>query len=129
MRAERLLSQHSLANGLTLEFWDLSRPVLGDRWQVVVEARLAIPVNADNLPLELKDQASRVSAVLGAEMVFTKQEGRYFIPMAKVEDTVRTIEAALVASLSRYLGHPEFPVKFLRNKWRAIQENSPGGRS
>ena len=61
MRAEKLISRHTLDNGLTLEFWDLSRPMVGDRWLIVLEARIAVAVGAATLPPELqgRDDGSR----------------------------------------------------------------------
>jgi hypothetical protein len=38
------MSRHPLNNGLTLEFWDYSRPIAGDRWFVLLEVRIAIPI-------------------------------------------------------------------------------------
>jgi len=40
----KLLDRHPLANGLTLEFWDHSRPLVRNRWFVRLEARIAIPL-------------------------------------------------------------------------------------
>ena len=50
MTTEKLLSRHPLDNGLTIEFWDLSRPMIGDRWIITLELRITIPINAANLP-------------------------------------------------------------------------------
>jgi len=47
---ESLLLSRLLPNGLTLEFFDLSRPMAGDRWQVILEVRLPIAVSAATLP-------------------------------------------------------------------------------
>jgi len=123
MRAERLLSQYSLANGLTLEFWDLSRPLAGDRWELVMEARLAVPVNADMLSPDLKPHTSQITAALGPEVIFSKQEIHNFVPVGEVEDLLRNLEAALFTSLGRYLSHPEFAQRFLRKKWQEYQQN------
>ena len=46
----RLLDRHTLDNGLTLELWDQSRPLVGDRRFVCLVARMAIPVRAETLP-------------------------------------------------------------------------------
>ncbi|MEJ2071368.1 MAG: hypothetical protein P8X58_13355 [Syntrophobacterales bacterium] len=40
------MSLHPLNNGLTLEFWDYSRPIAGDRWFVLLEVRIAIPTRS-----------------------------------------------------------------------------------
>ncbi|MFA5110017.1 MAG: hypothetical protein WC443_01290 [Desulfobaccales bacterium] len=77
--SEKLISRHSLANGLTLELWNRSRPVAGDRWLVILETRIAIPVQADTLPAELQPQAPAVIAALGAEVLFSRRDERNFI--------------------------------------------------
>ena len=54
MTPPRLLVRHPLDNGLTLEFWDHSRPLVGDRRFVCLVARMVITVRAETLPPELK---------------------------------------------------------------------------
>jgi len=117
MNPEKLLSRHPLKNGLALEFWDLSRPMLGDRWQVVVEARVAIPVSGDTLPAELRPQLSQVISALGQEVVFVKQEVRNFVDTGEMAGLLKLIEEHLLASLKAYLGHPEFAARFIRKKF------------
>ena len=117
MNPEKLLSQHSLRNGLLLEFWDLSKALAGDRWQVVVEARVAIAVTADTLPAELRAQVGQVIAALGQEVVFTKQEVRIFVAAGEVADILKLIEGQLLTSLRGYLGHPDFAPRFIRKKY------------
>jgi hypothetical protein len=41
---ETALLRQPLPNGLILEFFDRSRPMAGDRWQVILEVRLPVPV-------------------------------------------------------------------------------------
>jgi len=122
MDLEKLLSRHALNNGLVLEFWDLSRPVAGDRWQVVVEARVPLAVAADTLPPDLGPHLNQVIAVLGKNLVFTKQEVRNFIAVGQVADLLKRIEAQLLASLRGYLGHPEFAARLIRKRWAERQE-------
>ncbi|MEW6660575.1 MAG: hypothetical protein AB1424_18190 [Thermodesulfobacteriota bacterium] len=116
MNPEKLLSRHPLKNGLSLEFWDLSRPLLGDRWQVVVEARVAIPVSGETLPAELGPQLSQVISALGKELVFAQQEVRNFVDTGEMAGLLKQIEEQLLASLKAYLGHPEFAARLIRKK-------------
>lgn len=125
MNPEKLLSRHTLKNGLLLEFWDLSKPMVGDRWQVVVEARVAIAVTADTLPADLRPQGGQVIAALGEEVVFAKQEVRNFVAAGEVADILRLIEEQLLASLRAYLGHPDFAPRFIRKKY-ADQQREKG---
>ena len=122
MNPGKLLSRHSLHNGLVLEFWDLSRPVAGDRWQVVVEARVAIAVTADTLPVELRPQLAQVVAALGEKVVFTKQEMRQFVASGEVAEILQVIEDQLLTSLRGYLGHPDFAARFIRKKYTDQQK-------
>ena len=123
MHPEKLLSQHPLKNGLALEFWDLSRPLLGDRWQVVVEARVPVAVTADTVPPDLRPQLDRLISVLGKTLVFSKQEVRHFVPAAAVAALLEQIKDQLLASLRGYLGHPEFAARFIRKKYADYQES------
>ncbi len=113
----KLLSRHDLKNGLVLEFYDRSRPVAGDRWQVVVEARVKVGVTGANLPPDLRGQASQVIAALGEETVFAKEEVRNFVADEEMAGMLAEIEKQLLSSLSAYLGHPEFAARFLRKKF------------
>jgi len=122
MNSQKLLSRHSLENGLVLEFWDLSRPVAGDRWQVVVEARVPVAVTADTVPPDLRPQLDRLISVLGKTLVFSKQEVRHFVPAAAVAALLEQIKDQLLASLRGYLGHPEFAARFIRKKSGEGQE-------
>ena len=119
---ERLLLRYSLPNGLILELYDRSRPMAGDRWQVVLEVRLPIPVNAANLPPELADRAPEVMAALGPEIAFTQQEVHHFIDAREVPAYLEEMQTRLVEGLKGYLGHPDFAKRFIRKKFTEHQE-------
>lgn len=122
MRPEKLFSRHPLNNGLILEFWDLSRPMAGDRWLVVLEARIAIPVGAATLPLDLMGQEAEISRALGPEIVFSQQDQRIFIAADEYPAILKEIEARLLALAPSYLGHPEFAGRFIRKRFTEFQE-------
>ncbi len=124
MRPEKFISRHDLPNGLTVEFWDLSKHTAGDRWQVVVEARIAIPLVPENLPAELRDRQSEVASALGSPVMFTKQEVRNFIAVGEVPALVQKIASDLFASIRGYLGHPDFAPRFIRKQFKDFQERA-----
>ncbi len=74
---EKLISRQLLPKGLTLELWNRSRPVAGDRWQVILETLIAIPVKANTLPADLQGQAAAIIAALGSEILFSHRAGIY----------------------------------------------------
>ena len=119
---DKLLQRHPLNNGLILEFHDLSKTMAGDRWQVILEARLLIPVRTANLPPDLTDRAPEVIATLGEEILFTQQEVHYFIDVQEVAGLLQQIQARLFQDLERYLGHPDFAGRYLRKKFMERQK-------
>ena len=117
MEPAKLLSRENLKNGLILEFWDLSRPLTGDRWQVMVEIRVPVAITPETLPPELGPQGDAVSAALGTEVVFIKLEERIFVAAGEVPALVAQLQEQLRSSLAAYLAHPEFAPRFIRKKY------------
>jgi hypothetical protein len=124
MSPNKLLARHELPNGLILEVWDRSHPVAADRHRVVLEARIAIPVNGSALPPELASQAETVTAALGPELIFTRREERNFIPEAEVAVILDDMKTRLLTLAPAYLGHPEFAPRFIRQKYQEYLKGS-----
>jgi len=122
MGPEKLRERRQLANGLCLEVWDRSRVVAGDRWQVVLEATIRVPVTAANLPPELRGERPAVSAALGREVVFCRREERNFIAAGEVLDILNEMESRLLEQAPTYLGHRDFAPRFIRRKYAEYQE-------
>ena len=120
---DKLLLCHPLTNGLILEFHDLSKPMAGDRWQVILEVRLPIPVDATTLPSDLADRAPEVSAALGPEILFTQQEVHYFIDVHEVQNLLHEIQTRFLEGLEGYLGHPDFAGRYIRKKFIEHQKS------
>jgi hypothetical protein len=116
MNPPRLLNRRVLDNGLTLEFWDHSRPVSGDRWFVSLEVRLAIPVTVEVLPPELKGQAGQVVEALGEEIRFSHTEERNFIAAAQAPGLLKEMQERMLALAPGYFGHADFGARFIRQK-------------
>ena len=122
MRAEKLISRHTLDNGLTLEFWDLSRPMVGDRWLIVLEARIAVAVGPATLPPELQGLEAEVVRALGPEVAFAQRDERNFIDAKKFEATVQEMKNRLLTQVKPYLGHPQFAPRFIGKKFDEYQQ-------
>ena len=124
MRPEQFVSRHPLANGLVLEFWDLSCQTAGDRWQVTLEARVVVPVAADTLPPELKEDLPEVLAALGPEVRFSHRETRNFVAAARMPHMLQDMESWILASLRSYVSHPRFGSRFVRREYQNFRERS-----
>ena len=122
MNSPRLLARHTLDNGLSLEFWDLSRPLVGDRRFVCLEARIAIPVRAETLPPELKAQAAQVVEALGEEIIFSQRQERNFIAASEAPALLQDMQDRILALAPGYFGHVDFAARFIRKKCAELQE-------
>ena len=121
MNTPRLLDRHRLDNGLILEFWDHSRPLVGDRWYVTLETRIAIPVETETLPPELKVNAGMVMEALGEEIIFSQQEARNFIGASEAPALLQDMQERILTLASGYFGHADFAAGFIRKKFAALQ--------
>jgi len=122
MNTERLISKHPLNNGLTLEFWDYSRPIAGDRWFVLIEVRIAIPIRPDTLPPELREQADQVKEALGDKIIFSHKDERNFISATEAPKILKDMQDRFLDMAPGYFGHPDFAARFIRGKFAEKQE-------
>ena len=117
MATERLISRHSLDNGLILEMWDRSRPVAGDRCQVVLETRIGIPITTDTLPTDLRGRRSEIVQALGPQIVFSQARERNFISASVAPALLKEMEAQILDVTRKYFSHPDFPGRYIRKKF------------
>lgn len=122
MNSARLMGRHALQNGLTLELWDHSRLVAGDRWYVLLEARIAVPVRIDTLPPELKPKAAQVLATLGDEIIFSHNDERNFIAGSEAPGLLQEMQERVLALAPGYFGHDDFAARLIRRKYAEQQK-------
>jgi hypothetical protein len=120
MTPPRLIARRGLDNGLTLEFWDYSRLLGGDRWFVNLEGRIAIPVRAETLPAKLQAQAVLVVEALGEEIVFSQQEVRNFIAASEAPGLLQVMQDQLLALAPGYFGRTDFAARLIRKKFAEL---------
>jgi hypothetical protein len=122
MNSPRLLNRHSLDNGLVLEFWDHSRPLVGDRRFVRLEARIVIPIRAETLPPEFRSQADQFVEALGEEIIFSQIQERNFIAASEAWALLQGMQDRILALAPGYFGHGDFAARFLRKKIAELQK-------
>jgi hypothetical protein len=104
-----------LKNGLTLELWDKSRIVAGDRWKIIVIAQVDIPVEKTFLGLNTNAPADfdEMKMLLGESVRFEKKMERFFIDEKEMDLIIQGFIDSLVNSLFPYLSHPQFCKRFV----------------
>ena len=129
MTTEKLRSRHPLDNGLNLEFWDLSRPMIGDRWIITLELRITISINAANLPSDLLRQEADIVKALGTEIVFSQRDERNFIDIKDFDAAVNEMVTRLLTLAPSYYGHPAFAGRLIRKRYAEFQEKQRWSRA
>jgi hypothetical protein len=117
----RLLETIPLRNGLTLEFWDESRPTAGDRWYVAVRAVVAVPLAGRVWENPLEEALHLLKEEVGEAIHYRFLEERHFVPALEVAGQQREMMRIFSENNLKYLSHPHFPGRFLRRKASEIQ--------
>lgn len=112
---ESLEKSIDLENGLTLELWDKSRSMVGDRWKIIVIAQVDIPVEKAFLETNTNVTANfdEMKKLLGESVRFEKKMERFFIDEKEKDKITREIMDSLIESLFPYLSHPQFCKRFI----------------
>ena len=116
-----------LANGLTLEIWNFSRILAGDRWLVSLEVRIEIPVEADYLESvpEKKKVLSLIEKTFGSNVTYRYKQERYFVSQDQKQAIFVGVLDTLKKNKLAYLSHPDFAKRLVLSKYRDLKKKNP----
>jgi hypothetical protein len=111
---EKLIEKTDLDNKALLEIYDASRVLIGDRWLVVLAAKVQIAVASlyDNEKSHELPGPEKISELLGDPLVWKHSRQRRFIDKSEKEQVFAALRADFDKNMRQYLMHPLFPVKF-----------------
>jgi hypothetical protein len=118
---KRIIENTTLANGLVLEVWDLSRPIAADTTKVELYVRVKIPFE----PCHFDDpgHCDLTCRVFGREGVYEYRKERTFVNNAEREAVFAELLEGFRAGALPYLERPDFPRRFSRSRYREILQN------
>ena len=121
---EKLIEKIALDNGLTLELWDRSRQVAGDRWLVCFVARVTVPVEQKYFKQENDESLTieRVRNVVGEQAVYMRQKESHFVDVKEKDGVFETLKNTFLDTNLGYISGPDFPQKLIMKTYREIQE-------
>ncbi|WP_136806940.1 hypothetical protein [Desulfosediminicola flagellatus] len=125
MEAElKHLEDVELANGVVVRFYNESRRVAGDRWQVNVRYDAVVPVSEAFWSLvsgepELIDE---IRATLGSEIVLTNLNERNFISEEEKEPLIAEIVNRARENMLGYFADPSFPESYFKRRFKEARE-------
>jgi len=114
----RLIKTIELKNNLTLNLYDESIKMIGDRWLVTMVARITIPVDealiqANHLGLMDKDE---IKKALGESVVFEQKSNRIFVDQSDKKNIFQEMYDIFLENTLPYLSHGNFPKRFVLKK-------------
>jgi len=115
---QKLIKTIELENKLTLNLYDESVKMIGDRWIVTLAARIKIAVDKaltqENL-LSLPSE-DEIKKMLGKEVVFEQKSNRIFIDKEAKANVIQEMSDTFIENTLPYLSHADFPQRFLAKK-------------
>jgi len=115
----RLIGKMPLENGLTLELYDRSRIVAGDRWLVSFAVRLEVPVVPEYF---IGDDSTDVSLeavmkAVGDKAVYQFEKERNFISEDKKQDVFDGLKQLFLDANLGYLSSRNFPSRLILRQY------------
>jgi hypothetical protein len=120
---EQPIEKIKLDNGLTLELYDRSRRVAGDRWQVSFVARLEVGLKREYSkgPLTPDVPFEDIRKAVGDKAHYHHEKTRNFIAETEKDEVFRGLKERFLDANLVYLSSPDFPLKLiLRQYQRAL---------
>lgn len=116
----RLIKKIILENGLPLEMFDCSRPVAGDRWQIVFEIRIEVALRPEYFSdTSLSDVAFEDAlSLLGDSTVYHYRKERNFIAEQEKKTVLENMETDYLEANLGYFSSPEFPAGLIQGNYQ-----------
>lgn len=117
---EKLVDKTRLENGLTLEVYDRSRRVAGDRWVVSFVAHIDVEVrpeyfeNLHTRGLAFED----IRAAVGEKVSYRNEKTRNFIAETEKDEVFRGLKERFLGASLGYLSSPDFPRKLILRQYQ-----------
>jgi len=113
MTEKNLLNTVYLENGLLISFYDGSKKIAGDRWQVTVIARIEILTDQVQFTLMDTEKKLKIIQVVGEQVYYEKKLIRNFIGEKQKEETVTALYESFLQITKPYLSQQQFAERFV----------------
>lgn len=110
----KMLEKIQLENGLTLEIWDYSRKMAGDRWLVGFLAQIRVTPEKEDFSNELYYQYFLKNT--DGSLYYRYRKERTFIPEEDVWEVYKNIKQNFLKAVLPYLSRPHFRQSLIRTE-------------
>jgi hypothetical protein len=113
MTDEKLISSIPLENDLLISFYDESKKIIGDRWQVVVIARIQIVTDQVHFTRMDPEKRSEIIQIIGEKINYEKKLIRNFVGDKQKEGIITDMFESFLQITRPYLSHRQFAERFV----------------
>jgi len=117
---EQPIEKIRLDNGLTLELYDRSRPVAGDRWLVSFVARLEVELKREfsEGPGTPDVSFEDIREAVGDKTHYHHEKTRNFIAETEKDEVFKGLKERFLDANLVYLSSPDFPLKLILRQYQ-----------
>ena len=127
MTEEKLIDTFSLENGLILSFYDESKKIAGDRWQVNLTARIQILMDQVHFTRIDSEKISEIIKEIGEKINYEKKLVRNFVAEKQKEEIVTALCESFLQITRPYLSHSQFAERFVLKTYADSLEKNVNG--
>jgi hypothetical protein len=122
----KLIDKIELENGLTLELYDCSRRVIGDRWLVSFVARIDVAVTPEYFEDQGQENPSldAVRKTVGEKATYRYEKSRQFIEEREKDKVFNRLKERFLETAFPYFSNANFPRRVILSRYHEIQEGS-----
>lgn len=113
MAEEKLIDTINLENDLIVLFYDDSKKIIGDRWQVTVTARIQIVTAHVHFYQMDKEKRFEIIQEVGEQIYYEKKLTRNFVGEKQKEEIIKALYESFLQISRPYLSHSQFAEKFI----------------
>lgn len=124
MTEEKLISTVNLENDLTISFYDESKKIAGDRWQVNLTARIRIVTDQVQFARMNSEKKSEILQVVGEQINYEKKLIRNFVGEEQKEEVITSLCESFLQNTRPYLSHRQFAERFVLKTYADSLEKS-----
>jgi len=113
MTEKNLLNTIYLENGLLISFYDESKKIAGDRWQIIVTAKIEIVMDQVQFTRMDTEKKIEIIQVVGEHVYYEKKLIRNFIGEKQKEETITALYESFLQITKPYFSHSQFAERFI----------------
>jgi hypothetical protein len=126
MSEENLINTIYLENDLSISFYDESKKIAGDRWQVILTARIQILTDQVHFTRMDPEKRSEIIQVVGEQINYEKKLIRNFVGDKQKEETVKALYESFLQNTRPYFSHRQFAERFVIKNYADSLEKRNG---